>query len=355
MKAIIFYRHGGADVLRYEDVDTPKPGPGMVLIEVGATSLNHGMDLMVREGRFGVPEFVLPHVGGSDPAGVVVELGEGVDGFAVGDRVLTYSVLSCGSCDQCRSDLGENYCRRLGMFGVHCWGGHSEYATVPARNLVPLPDSVSDEAATTLSIAYITAWHGLVARAAAGPRDTVLVIGAGSGIGAAAIQICALRGARVLATTGSASKHERARSIGADAVVDYRDPTWPQQILDATDGLGVSVLFDNIGAASWDQSLRCLGRAGRVVCSGATAGNEVTLDLRRLYRGHATFLFNANGSKADLAELVDLVALGALDPVIDSCFPLSAAARAHERLGARKQFGKIVLRAEQQRQPINPR
>jgi acryloyl-coenzyme A reductase len=343
MKAVIFYEHGGPEVLRYEDVETPRAGPGTALVRVGATTLNRGPDAMTREGRFGAADFTLPHVGGSDAAGEVVALGAGVDGLHVGDRVLAYSILFCGECDLCAGGAGENSCRNARLFGVDCWGGHAEYAVVPAQNLLALPDAVSFEAAATLPVTYVTAWHGLVTRAAVGHEDTVMVMAAGSGIGAAAIQICRLRGARVLATTGADWKADRAREIGAEVVFDYRDPTWPEQALDVTGGLGVTVLFDNVGGDVWSQSSRCLGRAGRLVCSGATAGHLVELDLRRAYRDQITMFFNAQGTRAELAQLVQLVAAGSISPVIDSRYPLREAAAGHRRLLAGQQFGKVVL------------
>lgn len=343
MKAIVFHEHGGPEVLRYEDIEQPRPGPGTVLVKVGATTLNRGLDVMTREGGFGLPGVSLPHVGGSDAAGEVVELGDGVDPFRPGDRVVVYSPLSCGDCDLCRSGRGEHHCRHLRVFGVAGWGGHAEYAVVPARNLILLPEGVSYDAAAALSVSYLTAWHGLITRAQVGPEDTVLVMAAGSGVGAAGIQACRLRGARVLATTSAEWKQRRATELGADSVFDYRDPTWPEQVLEATDGLGATVVFDNIAGETWVHSLRCLGRAGRLVCSGATAGHVVSMDLRRLYRDNVTLLFNAQGPKAELGVLVDLVARGELEPVIDSRHPLSEALAAHKRLENGEQFGKVVL------------
>ena len=343
MKAIVFHESGGPEVLRYDTVERPRPARGEVLIKVGAATINRGLDVMTREGGFGLPGFSLPHVGGSDAAGEVVELGEGVETFGRGDRVVVYSPLSCGECDFCRSHQGEQHCRNLQIFGVSRWGGHAEYAAVPAQNLVRLPDGVSFAAAAALSVSYLTAWHGLITRAHVGPDDTVLVTAAGSGVGVCAIQACRLRGARVLATTGAEWKQERALELGADRVFDYRDPTWADQVLEATDGRGATVVFDNIGGEGMADSLRCLGRAGRLVCSGATAGHMVSLDLRRLYRDNVAFHFNAQGPKAELQLLVDLVATGELEPVVDTHYPLAEAPAAYERLEQREQFGKVVL------------
>jgi acryloyl-coenzyme A reductase len=343
MLAAVFHEHGGPDVLRYEEVPDPVPRAGEVLLRVHAATVNHGPDSRVRENGFGLAGFKLPHVGGADAAGEIAALGEGVEGLEVGRRVVMYPLVWCGDCDFCRSGAGENYCRRWQMVGMHRWGGHADYVRLPARNVVPLPDTVTYEAAATLPVSYITAYHGLVQQVGVRSGETVLVIAAGSGIGAAAIQIARHVGARVLATTGAAWKHERARAIGADAVFDHHDPDWDAQVREATGGRGVDVVFDNVGAETWTQSLRCLGRAGRVLCSGNTGGADVALDLRALYRNMIAMRFHMQGAKRDLQALVELVADGAIAPVIDRRMPLSESIAAQEHLAARAQFGKVVL------------
>jgi len=343
VRATVFHEHGGPEVLRYEDVPTPSPGPGEVLLRVHATSVNRGPDTGMRRDGFGIPGFALPHVSGADPAGEVAELGDGVTGWAVGQRVVVYPVLWCGECDFCLAGAGANYCRRWRMLGMHVWGGHAEYVAVPARNLVALPDQVSAAQAATLPVSYITAYHGLVQQVGVRADDTVLVMAAGSGIGAAAIQIAKQLGARVLATTGKAWKRPRAIEIGADEVFDYTDPGWPDAVREATGGRGVSVAFDNLGAATWTQTLSCLDRAGRMLCSGNTGGATVPLDLRTLYRNMISMRFHMQGAKADLEALVELVASGAIEPVIDSTLAMSRAVQAQEHLAALEQFGKVVL------------
>lgn len=343
MKATVFHEHGGPEVLRYEDVATPEPAAGEVLVRVHATTVNRGPDAGVRRDGFGIPGFRLPHVSGADPAGEVAALGEGVDGWEVGQRVVVYPLLWCGECDFCLAGAGENYCRRWRMLGMHVWGGHAEYVSVPSRNLVALPDPVATEAAATLPVSYITAYHGLRRQVGVGPDDTVLVMAAGSGIGAAAIQIAKHLGARVIATTGAEWKQRRAREIGADEVFDYTDADWPEQVRAVTDGRGVSVAFDNLGAETWSQSLACLDRAGRMLCSGNTGGATVPLDLRTLYRQMISMRFHMQGALADLSALVDLVAQGRLEPVIDCRLPMSAAVTAQAHLVSQHQFGKVVL------------
>jgi acryloyl-coenzyme A reductase len=343
MKATVFHEHGGPEVLRYEEVETPTPGPDEVLVRVHAATVNRGPDTRVRQDGFGLRGFRLPHVSGADAAGEIAELGRDVTGLREGQRVVVYPLLWCGSCDFCRRGAGENYCRNWRMVGMHVWGGHADYVTVPARNVLPLPDEVTFEAAATLPVSYITAYHGLVRQVRLQRGETLLVMAAGSGIGAAAIQIASHLGARVIATTGAGWKRERARAIGADAVFDYHDDTWPDQVRAATDGRGVDVVFDNVGAETWTQSLSCLDRAGRMLCSGNTGGAMVPLDLRGLYRNMIEMRFHMQGSRDDLAAMVALVADGSVAPVIDSQMPLSRAAAAQERLAAMEQFGKVVL------------
>jgi acryloyl-coenzyme A reductase len=342
MKAAVFHEHGGPEVLRYEEVSDPVPGPGEVIVKVGAVTVNHGPDTMVRSGRFRVP-IPLPHVSGSDPAGHVTAVGDGVDGSWVGRRVAIVSIVACGECEFCAAGAGENYCRNWQLLGVHRWGGRAEYVVVPARNLVPLPDEVSFEEAACLGMAYLNAYHGLVRKAQIRGDDTLLVIGAGGGVGVAATQIAKDAGARVIAVTGEPWKKERAEAIGADVAVSLESADWPAEVLDATNGRGVSVLFDNVGPATWARSVPLIDRAGRFICSGATTGPELTLDAVALYRNHVTAHFFMNGARQDLVELVELVRTGRVAPVIDSRFPLSEAAAAEARLAAREQFGKLVL------------
>jgi acryloyl-coenzyme A reductase len=342
MKATVFDTHGGPEVLRYDDVADPSPGPGEVVLKVGAVTLNHGPDTMVRSGTFRLP-IPLPHISGSDPAGEVVAVGAGVDSSLIGQRSGVEPIIACGECDFCLAGAGENYCRTWTLLGVHRWGGRAEYVVVPARNLVPLPDNVAFDQAACLGMAYLTVYHGLVRKAQLHAGDTLLVLGAGGGVGVAAIQIAKDAGARVIAVTGEPWKGERARSIGADVALTLADADWPDRVREATNGRGVSVLFDNVGSATWPQSLPLLDRAGRFVCSGATTGFDLSLDAIALYRNHITAYFHMCGPRADLAELVQLVGDGRIDPVIDSRFPLSDAAAAEGHLASRAQFGKIVL------------
>ncbi len=343
MRAVIFHEHGGPEVLRYEEIDDPTPGPGKALVRVRTVTVNRGLDAMVRESGYGFAGFALPHVGGSDPAGDVVAVGEDVTEVAVGDRVVGYPILNCGTCDFCRRGAGENYCRRYRVVGVHTWGGFADLVVLPAAKLVVLPEGLPYELASTLPVSYLPAIHGLITLAGLGPDDTLLVMAAGSGIGMAAMDLARMVGARVIATAGSEWKLDRARELGAELAVSYSDPGWVDEVRSFTDGRGVSVVFDNNGGETWPQSLSLADRAARVVCSGTTGSPTVELDLRGLYRNMTQFHFNMQGTSAELRTCVAAVADGRLHPVVDSRFPLSDIAAAQERLIKRENFGKVVL------------
>jgi acryloyl-coenzyme A reductase len=342
VKATLFSEHGGPEVLRYDDAPDPTPGPGEVLVEVGAVTINHGPDTVVRDGKFRI-QMPLPHVSGSDPAGTIVAVGEDVDSSLVGLRVGVEPIVACGECDFCLAGAGENYCRNWRLVGVHRWGGRAELVAVPAANVVPLPDSVTFEQAACLGMAYLTTYHGLVRKAELRPDDTLLVLGAGGGVGVAAIQIAKEIGARVIAATHEQWKEEPALELGADIVVNCAADGWADDVHAATGGRGVSVLFDNVGPNTWAKSVPLLDRGGRFVCSGATTGFELTVDVVALYRNHVTAFFYMCGPRSDLVELVRLVGDGRFDPVIDSRYPLSETAAAETRLAAGEQFGKIVV------------
>ncbi|WCB91765.1 Crotonyl-CoA reductase [Baekduia alba] len=343
MKAVVVEEHGGPEVLRYKDVPDPQPGPGEVVIRVRALTANPGPDVLTREGRFGLPGFELPHVGGSDPAGEVVAVGEGVTSPAVGDRVVVYPILSCGDCDACRRGAGGPYCRRWRLWGAQTWGGRAEYARLPASNAVALPDGVSFEAAAAAALSYNTTWHGVVDRGRLSAEDTLLVTGAAGGCGVAAIQIGRLFGARVIAISGAEWKRVRAVEIGADHAFDSRDPDWPRQVREVTDGRGASIVLDSVGDASWPLSTSCLDHGGRFLCCGTTTGSAMAFDAREMYRKLIAMHFWHNGTKPGMETLLSHVAAGEIDPVIDSRFALEDTAEAERKLAAQDHFGKIVL------------
>jgi NADPH:quinone reductase-like Zn-dependent oxidoreductase len=334
MFATRFHEHGGPEVLRHEEVADPRIGPGEVLVRVRACALNH-LDLWQRRGLEKV-RIPLPHVSGADVAGEVV------DGGPPGQRVLLQPGLSCGRCQACLSG-DDNLCASYDVLGYMSDGGYAELVRVPAANVVELPDHVSFVEAAAFPLTFLTAWHMLATRAGLVAGEQVLVLAAGSGVGQAAIQIARLFGARVIATAGGDGKLERARALGADEVIDHYAQDVVPEVRRLTAGRGVDVVVEHVGEATWARSVRCLARGGRLVTCGATTGPRGDLDLRHLFARQISLVGSYMGTKGELLRVARLFFAGRLRPVIDSRFPLSAAADAHRRLEAGVAFGKVVL------------
>jgi NADPH:quinone reductase-like Zn-dependent oxidoreductase len=340
MKAVRFHRHGGPEVLVYEDAPEPACEAGQVLVRVRACALNH-LDLFQRRGieRVTIP---LPHISGADVAGEIVEAGRGIDEWTPGMRVMLQPGLSCGRCASCLAGM-DNRCAHYDVLGYQSKGGYAELVAVPAANVIALPDSVDFVPAAAFPLTFLTAWHMLITRAGLTERDTVLVLAAGSGVGQAAIQIAKAFGARVMATAGGDDKLARARALGADEVVDhYRDDV-VARVRAWTARRGVDVVVEHVGQATWERSVRCLARNGRLVTCGATSGHEATLDLRHLFARQLSLIGCYMGTKAELLRASALFFSGALAPAVDRTFALSEAGQAHDRLESASHFGKVVL------------
>ena len=339
MRAARFHTHGGPEVLRIEDVPTPRPAPGEVLVRVRAAALNH-LDLWVRRG---LPiETTMPHIGGSDVAGEVEEVGEGVDPARVGERVVLNPSLACGRCRECARGE-ESMCRHYRILGEHTDGGFAEYVAAGADRAYRLPDDLAFEDAAAVPISCMTAWRALVTRAALQPGEDVLVIGASGGTALAAVQIAALMGARVFAVTSGAEKAARLKELGADTVYDRAAGDWAAALQRDTEKRGVDVVVENVGAATWQGSLRSLARGGRLVTYGATTGPKVEIDLRALFWKQVQLIGTTMASRAEFEALLRVVFSGRLRPVVDSVMPLDSIRKAHERLESGEHLGKIVL------------
>jgi NADPH:quinone reductase-like Zn-dependent oxidoreductase len=281
-------------------------------------------------------------VPGSDVAGEVVAVGDGVTNVQVGDKVIVNPNLTCGECEWCR--MGEDsMCQSFGIFGAKCWGGYAEYAKVPARNLLPMPSNLTFEQAAAFPLTFLTAWHMLITRAGLKAGERVLVIGAGSGVGVAAVQIAKLAGAFVIATAGTDEKCEKAKALGADATINHSRENIADKVRELTDGRGVDVIFEHVGPAVFEQCIRALAKGGRLVTCGATSRPTVTVDLRYFYSRQLALIGSMMGRTSELLTIVRLVGEGKLKPVIDRTFPLADAAKAQEVLESRNFFGKLVL------------
>ena len=343
MKAVILSEHGGPNVLRYAETREPEIGADEVLVRVRACALNH-LDLWVRSGLPGIT-IPMPHILGSDIAGEVARVGEKVSGVRPGERVLLSPGISCGHCVHCLRGE-DNFCRQYTLFGYKVDGGYAEYVASPAVNVIPMPANLGFEEAAAIPLVFLTAWHMLITRAQLKPDETVLVLGAGSGVGSAAIQIAKVAGARVIATAGSEAKLQKARELGADETFLHAIEHWSREVKRLTDRRGVDVVVEHVGDATWQESVASLAVGGRLVTCGATTGYEGKIDLRYLFSRHISILGSYMGSKAELYSVLDLVRRGRVRPVIDTVMSLAKAREAHERLEKREQFGKIVLRIE---------
>jgi NADPH:quinone reductase-like Zn-dependent oxidoreductase len=338
MKAVRIHEFGGPEVLRYEDVPDPQPRKDQVLIRVSACAMNH-LDIWVRKGLPGVP---LPHILGSDIAGEIVAVGDYLTGFKPGQRVLLAPMHFCNHCAKCVAGL-QNQCREFTALGNGVDGGYCELIAVPAVNVIPIPDSLDFNQAASVPLVFLTAWHMLVGRARIRLGQTVLVLGASSGVGIAAIQIAKLFHARVITTAGDEKKLEKARMLGADYGIDHYKQKISQEVRKITDKEGVDIVVEHVGAATWDESMKSLKPGGTIVTCGATTGHNAAFDLRFLFSRQLNFLGSYMGTMSDLYDVLGHVFAGRLKPVVDRTFPLQEARAAHEHMEKSQMFGKIVL------------
>ncbi len=340
MNAVVFHEHGGPGKLQYQDMPAPTLGQNEVLIRVKACALNH-LDIWIRQGSPAYP-MPLPHIPGSDIAGMVERIGSQVEGVAEGERVYVSPGVGCGRCEQCFAGR-DNMCRAYGLIGAMCHGGYAEYVKVPARNVFPIPGTLTFEQAAAFPLVSVTAWHMLFTLADLKVGEDVLIMGAGSGVGHMAIQMAKLAGARVLTTVGSDEKISKAKALGADEVINHTREPVSQRVRELTHRRGVDVVIEHIGPEVWTQCVDSLAKGGRLITCGATTGADVKLDLRYVYSRQLTIQGSYMGSQGELLKAAQLIGQGKLRPLIDRTFPLAEAKAAQEHLLSRTFFGKIVL------------
>jgi NADPH:quinone reductase-like Zn-dependent oxidoreductase len=340
MKAMVFHEHGGPEKLLYQDVEQPHAGPLEAVVRVKAAAMNH-LDIWLRNG---LPnrKIPLPHISGCEGAGTVEEVGAGVTQFRAGDPVVVTPGWSCGHCEYCLKHQ-DSSCLQYEMIGVQRNGCFAEYVSAPAQNLYPLPGNLRYEEAASIPLVFQTAWHMLVSRAGIAPGDDVLIHAAGSGVGIAGIQVAKLFGARVFATASTAEKLEKARSLGADILINYKQQDFLQEVQNITGKRGMDIVFEHIGADTWEKSLLSLARGGRLVTCGATSGSEVQVDLRYVFSRQLSILGSYMGSRLDLHQVFRFVQEGKLKPVIDSVFQLADLGKAEKKMEDRNVFGKIII------------
>ena len=341
MKAVFINEHGGTDKLVYGDRPDPEVGPGEIMLRVGGSALNH-LDLNLREGRtYNGP---LPRIMGCDIAGEVVAVSPAAHtDLQIGDRVILNNRVTCNQCQHCAMG-NDQWCANQKRLGVDLDGGHADYITAPAVNAHVIPDDMDFTEAASLPIAAHTAWHCLVTQAQIKPWDDVLVQAAGSGVGSMGIQIAKMMGARVITTAGSQWKLDTAREWGADEVINYREtPRFSERIKELTDGQGVDLVFDCVGADVWEQNLLSLKNGGRLVITGVTSGARADLNLS-LLQGKPLHLMGSGGrSNRTFADFMKVVRNGSLRGIPGRVFPLFDVGSAHQAMQDRDFYGKIVI------------
>ena len=339
MKAVCIHEFGGPEVLRYEQAPDPQLRKDQVLVRIRAGAMNH-LDIWVRKGLPGVK---VPHILGSDIAGEIVEVGEYVTNVKSGQRVLLAPMHFCNHCAKCVAGL-QNQCREFTVLGNGVDGGNCELIAIPAVNVIPIPDSLDFNQAASVPLVFLTAWHMLTGRAAIRPGQTVLVLGANSGVGIAGIQIAKqLFQCHVITTAGDENKMAKARALGADYVINHYQQKISDEVRKITNKEGVDIVLEHVGPATWDESLRSLKPAGTLVTCGATTGPQVGIDLRFVYSRQLSILGSYMGTMGELHEVLKHVFSGRLKPVVDRTFPLEEARAAHEYMEESQMFGKIVL------------
>jgi NADPH:quinone reductase-like Zn-dependent oxidoreductase len=341
VKAVVFHEFGTTDVLRLEELPAPTAGPGEVVVDVTASALNH-LDVDVREGvsRFPVS---FPHVLGVEPVGRIASLGDGVEGWQVGDRVAVYLIAVCGACTYCRSGR-ESLCTAPAWFvSMGSGGAYAEQVLCKETQLIRIPEDVSDVDAAAGLIAFGTAWHMLVTRARLRPGETVLVNSVGSGIGSAAVQVAKLSGAFVIGNSSRDDKLAKAKELGMDVGVNYTTQNVSEVVMEATGGDGVDVVYEHVGGELFQAGLDSLAKDGRLVICGGHSGEVVPFDVIPFFRRQLSVIGSFVFDRREATACFQLIARGDLVPQVAATFPLEQAKEAMELMESRDFFGKIVL------------
>jgi NADPH:quinone reductase-like Zn-dependent oxidoreductase len=340
MKTAIFHEHGGPEKLLYEDYDPPKADQGDAIVQVKACGMNH-VDLLLLDGRY-PPPGGLPHINGCEVVGLISNVGSEVNNVRAGDRVIVFPGFSCGQCEYCLQ--GERtVCLKYGYLGAATHGGYAEFIKVPASNCLPLSEKISDIDGAAIPLAFLTSWHALFTQAKLQSGEWVLVQAGGSGVGSAAIQIAKLVGAHVITTVGSDDKAEFASSLGADHVINYKTGDFVKETRQLTSKRGVDVLIEHIGDDTFEKSIYCLNRLGRLVSVGSHGNHWARMDLRHIYMKNLRIFGTNLGSILELKTILGHLETGQLKSIVDSSFPLSEAGHAVQYLIDRKNKGKVIL------------
>ncbi len=343
MRALAFSQHGGLEQVELMDLPEPVPGPGEVLLAVHAAALNR-LDLWVLEGWPSL-KLKLPHIMGSDGSGIIAAMGSDTDRFRIGDRVAVNPTICNDPHDPNARRGFDNMCDDFAIIGEHLDGFLAEYVAVPERNLLALPDHVTYETAAAASLVYVTAWHSLISKGRLQAGESVLIVGAGGGVNTASIQIARLAGAGPIYVIGSSEgKLTLARELGADVTINRNEVDWSRELFRLTHRRGVDVVVDNVGAATFAQSLRALRRGGSLMTVGNSSGPRFEVDNRLIFGKHLTIIGSTMGTSADYETVMKLIFDGKLKPIIDSVYPLEEGRGALKRLADGDVIGKLVVR-----------
>ncbi len=340
MKAILFHQHGGLEVLQYADFPTPEPKADEALVRLRAASLNR-VDVTVRKGWPGL-KLELPHINGADGAGEIVQLGNGVTDFNVGDRVVINPNIGCGKCEYCIAGW-DNMCRDWHLLGETMRGTYAEYISLPTRQLYKLPANFDLRIAAASALVFQTAWHSLITRGNLRAGETVVIVGAGGGVNTASVQIAKFSGVRVIVIGSDAKKLKLAESLGADVLIDRsKENDWSKAVYSATNKRGADLVVDNVGI-TFPLSFRSLHKGGKLLTVGNSGGPKFEIDNRFIFAKHLSIIGSTMSPIKDFVTVMDLIVAGKLHPALDQTFPLKDAAAAQDRLEKGEQFGKITL------------
>ena len=341
MKAVRFHEFGGLDVLRVDEVDDPRAGPGQVVVDITASALNH-LDVDIREGisRFPVE---LPFILGVEAVGHIAELGDDVEGWKVGDRVLLFLMDTCGECRYCRTGR-ESLCLTPGFISFSTGGGYAEKLACSTGHLIRVPDGLSDEAAAALQIAFGTAWHMLFARGKLVAGETVMINSVGSGIGSAAVQLAHLAGATVIGNASSDEKLARASQLGMDHGINHQAQDVVAEVMRLTGDRGVDLVYEHVGGELFQKGLDSLCKDGRLVVCGGHSGEVVPFDIIPFFRGQKQVIGSFVYTRTEVETCLELARQGRITPLVHATFPLDQARDAMAMMERREHFGKIILR-----------
>jgi len=342
MKAVFIEKNGGPEVLSYGDLNPPRPKLGEVLIKLSYASLNH-VDIWVRRGLGGY-KTDFPHILGADGAGTIEGLGPAVEGLREGTSVVIYPLITDRNCRFCLNGR-EDQCVNRKLLGNQVDGTYAQYVAVPAYNVIPL-EGLEEETAAAVPVTFMTAWNALINGAKIQPYESVLIWGASGGLGSSAVQIAKMAGATVIATAGGEEKVKFVEKLGADYVINYLEEDVVQRVMGITAGQGVNCVFENVGAATWEKSIRCLSPTGRLITPGATTGKDVSLDVRDLYSRQISLIGSYGGRKFDLLNVISAIKKGKVRPYVTEILPLSQAQKAHERMEKGEVMGKLLLKID---------